>query len=101
MPDRTTELRRLAADLTDHEVVEDAWLAKSFTDRLLVLELRAGASVPPAVTDRLAAHDLRGANAVYGTDADHPSFVGTVGGAERHQFVDTLTRGEHRSYVVE
>ncbi|WP_255152504.1 hypothetical protein [Halorarius halobius] len=91
----------LLARLRDHDAVVDAWDAKSFTDRLVVLELDAGASVPRDVRATLADHGFRGSNAVYDTDADHPSFAGTVGGVDRHRFVDTRTRGDHQSYVVE
>lgn len=101
MADRATELRALAADLSEDDRVRDAWLAKSFTDQLLVLELPEGTVIPDEVRERLAAHDLHGSNEVYGVEADHPSFAGTVGGDDRHQFVDVRTRGDHQSYVVE
>lgn len=32
---------------------------------------------------------------------EDPSFAGDVGDAERHKFVDVLTRGDHQSYVCE
>lgn len=99
--DRTAELRGLAADLRECEAVADAWLAKSFTDRLLVVDLAGGERVPDALRERLQAHDLYGANEVYGTDAGDASFAGAVGDATRHQFVDVQTRGDHQSYVVE
>ncbi|MFB6083230.1 MAG: hypothetical protein ABEJ94_03170 [Halorientalis sp.] len=101
--DRTAELRQLAADLRERETVVDAWLAKSFTDRLLVVDLRTDADVPEDIRERLHDHDLYGANEVYDTDERDASFAGTVGDddATRHQFVDVRTRGDHQSYVVD
>lgn len=101
MTDRGAELRRLVARLSEREAVEDAYLAKSFTDRLLVVDLRAGASVPPDLVALLAEHDLYGANEVYDREGTDRSFMGSVGGANRHHFVDVRTRGDHQSYVVE
>ncbi|SEO82311.1 hypothetical protein SAMN05216388_102042 [Halorientalis persicus] len=99
--ERTAELRGLAADLREREVVADAWLAKSFTDRLLVVDLATDAGVPADLRERLHDHDLYGANEVYDTGESAPSFAGSVGDATRHQFVDVRTRGDHQSYVVE
>jgi hypothetical protein len=101
MSDRGTELRQLAVELQEYEAVEDAFVAKSFTDRLLIVDVGEGDGVPGAVTDRLAAHDLYGADGVYGDDDEHRSFVGSVGDATRHHFVDVRTRGSHQSYVVD
>jgi hypothetical protein len=99
--DRTAELRRLAADVREDAAVADAWLAKSFTDRLLVVDLTTE-TVPDHVRERLHEHDCYGANEVYDTDAGDASFAGVVGDdATRHQFVDVRTRGDHQSYVVE
>lgn len=101
MTDRKAELRELAADLTEHDRITDAFLAKSFTDQLLIVDVSDGESIPPALADRLAEHDLRPADAVY-EDADGGrSTLGDVGSATRHHFVDVRTRGSHRSYVVE
>lgn len=99
MSDRTAELRRVAADLRDHEAVDDAFLAKSFSDRLLIVDV-GDDRVPTGVANRLAAHDLHAADGVYGDDEGN-SFVGAVGDATWHHFVDVQTRGSHRSYVVE
>jgi hypothetical protein len=99
--DRTAELRQLAADLREREVVADAWLAKSFTDRLFVVDLTTDAGVPEDIRERLHEHDLYGANDVYDTGEGDESFAGAVGDATRHQFVDVQTRGDHQSYVVE
>lgn len=101
MTDRGAELRELAASLTDEPAVADAWLAKSFTDRVLVVTVESGADLPDTVRERLAAHDLRGANAVYDADGPDPSAMGAAGAGERHRFVDTRTRGEYQSYVVD
>jgi hypothetical protein len=40
MGDRTDTLRSLAETLCGREVVTDAWTAKSFTDRLFVVDVR-------------------------------------------------------------
>ncbi|WP_336000245.1 hypothetical protein [Halorientalis halophila] len=101
MTDRADRLRELATDLREHEAVADAWLAKSFTDRLLVLDLAEGTSVPDEIRALLNEHDCYGANEVYETGAADASFAGAVGDETRHQFVDVQTRGDHQSYVVE
>jgi hypothetical protein len=46
MTDQTAELRALADRLCERDAVEDAWLAKSFTDQLLVVNLSPDASLP-------------------------------------------------------
>ena len=99
MADRETELRTVAERLRTHDAVDDAFLAKSFTDQLLVVDV-AGDGLPEEVIDRLAAHDLHGVNEVYGDDGTR-SFAGRVGEGTRHQFVDVRTRGDHQSYVVD
>lgn len=101
MTDREERLRQLVADVSDHSAVDDAFLAKSFTDRLLVVDVRRGADVPDSVVTRLAEHDLYGAADVYGTDDHAHSHVGDVGDSTRHHFVDVQTRGSHRSYVLD
>lgn len=97
--DRRDRLEALAQDICTHDAVADAWLAKSFTDRLFVVDLEPEADMPAAIHERLAAHDLYGANEVY--DVDEGSFAGVVAGVNRHQFVDVRTRGDHQSYVLE
>lgn len=99
--DREAELRELTAQARDHAAVADAFLAKSFTDRLLVVDLDSGNQVPSELVALFADHGCYGANEVYDRDDDGGSGAGTFGGRERHQFVDTETRGEHRSYVVD
>lgn len=101
MDDRTAELRALAEEVREHEQVADAWLAKSFTDQLFVVDVAADESLPESVESRLAANGLRGANEVYGTGGPDTSFMGGVGEGTRHQFVDVRTRGDHQSYVLE
>jgi len=97
--ERRARLRALADEICTHEAVTDAWLAKSFGDRLFVVDLAPAADLPAEIRERLAAHDLAGANEVY--DVDEGSFAGVVAGANRHQFVDVRTRGDHQSYVLE
>ncbi|WP_434531894.1 hypothetical protein ACODNH_22505 [Haloarcula sp. NS06] len=101
MTDRQADLRTLAGELTDYEPITDAFLAKSFTDQLLIVDVRDGASLPAAVIDKLADHDLLPAESVYSADETPQSAVGDVGDATRHHFIDVRTRGSHHSYVVE
>lgn len=101
MSDRETELRELAATLGERPPIVDAWVAKSFTDQLLVIDLQPGAALPSAVRDLLAAHDLSGINEVYDIDETDRSLVGAATDVNRHQFVDIQTRGEHQSYVID
>jgi hypothetical protein len=108
MADRQGELRRLVDEVRTFEGVEDAFLAKSFTDRLVIVDVDTDGGVPAEVERLLADHDLYGADRVYEdgdpsdglADSDRSS-TGEVGGATRHHFVDIETRGAHRSYVVE
>jgi hypothetical protein len=101
MNDRETRLRDLADEVCAYDAVADAWLAKSFTDRLFVVDLEPDATLPDELPDRLAEYDLYGANEVYDVSDDSRSFSGAVAGANRHQFVDVRTRGDHQSYVLE
>ncbi|MFB6131288.1 MAG: hypothetical protein ABEJ28_10755 [Salinigranum sp.] len=94
MADRESELRSVAATVREYDVVEAAFTAKSFTDRLLIVDLRRGGRVPDEVREFLAERGLRGANDVYGSDADDPSLSGDVGAGTRHQFVDVEARGD-------
>ena len=80
----------------------DAWAAKSFTDRLFVVEVSPEATLPETVRGRLHEHDLREANEVYemgGTAG--ADFAGDLADGRRYRFVDTRDRGELQSYVVE
>ncbi|TQQ83631.1 hypothetical protein EGH24_02235 [Halonotius terrestris] len=101
MPDRATELRRLADEVADHDAIDDAFVAKSFTDLLVVIDCEAGEGFPAEIETRLRDHGLDGANDVYATTEGDQSSAGAVGEATRHQFVDTETRGDHQSYVVD
>lgn len=100
MSNRDSELRQLVAEIEKHETVENAFLAKSFTDRLVILDVADSDRVPEEITIRLEEHDLRGADEVY-SDDKQGSFTGDIGNATRHHFVDVRTRGSHQSYVVE
>lgn len=99
--DRGADLRDLAADVAEDPAVADAWLAKSFTDRVLVVTVEPDAALPDGIRERLAASGLRGANEVYDSDGPDASGMGTAGEGRRHRFVDVRTRGEYQSYVVE
>ncbi len=102
MTDRDSKFRGLAARAREYDAVADAFLANTFTDRMLVVDLRADAdTVPDELVAMLEANGWDGANEVYDRDAADGSWAGTVGGAERHQFVDTETRGDHQSYVID
>lgn len=82
-------------------MVDDAFLAKSFTDRLLILDVCQGESIPADLEQVLSNHGLHGYEGVYGDDEAARSFAGDVGESTRHHFVDVQTRGSHQSYVVE
>lgn len=101
MTERERELRRLAGEFREHPVVTDAFLAKSFTDHLLIIDVRCDGPIPRDISKSLRNNDLVGAKEVYGDSGADVSFAGSVGDATRHQFVDTRTRGDHQSYVVE
>lgn len=101
MADRATELRQLADDIADHDAIDDTFVAKSFTDQLVVVDYKAGETLPSAIVERLHEHGLVGANDVYATTEGDQSSTGAVGESTRHQFVDTETRGDHQSYVVD
>lgn len=101
MTDREAKLQRLADGLTEYEAVEDAWVAKRFTDRHLVVDLQPDIPFPDGLRDELVDHGLHGSNGVYGIDEDDGSFAGFVGRGNRHHFVDVQTRGDHQSYVVD
>ncbi|WP_348611219.1 hypothetical protein [Halobaculum rarum] len=100
MDDRRDELEDVIAGLRAHDAVADAFIAKSFTDRLVIVDIDGPDEVPPDVVDHLADHDLRGADGVY-SDREAQSFAGSVGDTTRHHFLDMQTRGAHQSYVVE
>lgn len=101
MTERETELRELAATIRDRDGIVDAFIAKSFTDFLLIVDCQDGETLPRDVLESIQEHDLVGANEVYGESGPDISFAGSIGDATRHQFVDVRTRGDHQSYVVE
>jgi hypothetical protein len=101
MTDRESTLRELASRAREYDAVADAFLAKSFTDRMIVVDLCGADAVPEELVALLEANGCYGANEVYDRDAEDGSSAGTVDGADRHEFVDTETRGDHRSYVVD
>jgi len=100
MSDREAELHELTTDLREHKAVTDAFLAKSFTDRLVIVDIDDTNGVPNDVVARLAEYDLRGADEVYDNDG-RGSFAREVANGTRHHFVDIQTRGSHQSYVVD
>ena len=99
--DRSTELHELCDAIADHDGVLDAWTAKSFTDRLVVVDVRADGEFPDEITRRLRENGLSGYNEVYEGDAERPSFAGSLADCDRYQFVDLESRGDLQSYVVE
>jgi hypothetical protein len=101
MSDREQELRALAADPSERDDVVDAWTAKSFTDRLFVLELASGTPLSTELLELLSQHDLRGYNEVHDVGVENVAFAGELDGEDRYQFVDVGHRGELQSYVVE
>jgi hypothetical protein len=101
MTDREQELRQLSDDLREHDAIVDAWTAKSFTDRLFVVEVGTGAELPADVRERLLDHGLRGYNEIHDVSAADDAFAGELARGDRYQFVDVRTRGELQSYVVE
>lgn len=101
MSDRESQIRDLVAHIQTHAAVDDAFLAKSFTDRLLILDINGTDGVPDEIIARLRECDFYSAETVYDESSNHTSDFGDVGNGTRHHFVDTQTRGSHQSYVVE
>ena len=98
--DRATMLRDVAENLCEVDGVVDAFVAKSFTDLHVVVDLRDGVSVD-GVRDRLAPYGLDRAQEVYGDGHGMQFFGSDIGEAVRYHFVDVQTCGEHQSYVVD
>jgi hypothetical protein len=101
MTNRREQLRELADELTERDDLSDAYVAKSFTDRLFVVEVPSDCSIPEAVMDRLAEHNVYPASEVY-EDGYRPQ--APFAGADDHdqyRFVDVRSRGELQSYVVD
>ncbi|WP_436911902.1 hypothetical protein [Halosimplex marinum] len=102
MSDRAAALSALAERVADREGVVDAWTAKSFTDRLFVVEVPPERRLPEAVRETLHDHDLREADEVYEVEgAADADFAGDLADGRRYRFVDVQTRGDLQSYVVE
>ena len=102
MTERSAELSALADRLTDDGAVTDAWTAKSFTDRLFVVEVSTDGRLPAGVRATLHDHGLREANEVYEMDGTRDAdFAGELADGRRYRFVDVQSRGEMQSYVVE
>ena len=101
MTDREQELQQLSDDLREHDAIVDAWTAKSFTDRLFVVEVEAGTELSADTRDRLLDHGLQGYNEVHDVSATDDAFAGELDRGDRYQFVDVRTRGQLQSYVVE
>lgn len=101
MTDRRAELDALATEIADHGAVTDAFVAKSFSDQLVIVDVAAEASMPTGILERLDAADVQPAETVYGDEESAGSPVGPIEEGTRHHFVDVRTRGTHRTEVVE
>jgi len=102
MSDRAATLSALADRLADRDGITDAWTAKSFTDRLFVVEVPSGGSFPDGVRETLHDNGLREADDVYDIDgAEGADFAGDLADGRRYRFVDVESRGEMQSYVVD
>lgn len=100
MTDRRDRLRALAEDVTARDDVADAYTAKSFTDRLFVVEVPGGDPLPDAVAGRLAESDCRPASEVYDDGGPGVPFAGSSD-RDQYRFVDVRSRGDLQSYVVD
>ena len=100
MGDRRAQLVAVTEQLQEYDAITDAFLAKSFTDRLLIVDVDSSAELPSEAVELLHEHGLRGIDSLDGEDDQPRSAVGDVRGATRHHFVDVETRGSHQSYVV-
>jgi len=101
MSDRRVALEALADDVATEDAVTDAFVAKSFSDQLVIVDVAEGKSMPASVRERLADADVRPAESVYGDEDGAASPVGPTEVGTRHHFVDVRTRGTHRTEVVE
>jgi len=93
------DIDALPGVLRAHEAVRDAFYAKSFTDRLLVLDLD-GDEVPEELVEVLNNRDFYSAAEVY-DDLDQGRPLSGETGPNRRHFVDVRTRGSHQSYTVD
>jgi hypothetical protein len=99
--DRKSTLEDLATALESRRAVAGAWTAKSFTDRLLVVELADDRPLPEPVAAAIEAHNLAPYNKYHDVPAPDMAGAGAVDGARRYRFVDVASRGTLQSYVVE
>ena len=126
--ERGTEVRTLAEEVSHRAEVSDAWTAKHFSDRLLVVEVPPEEGLPDTIRKLLHEHGLREANEVYDLDASdadyagelilpavrlsrisaprgaeylHEVTAGSITGARRYRFVDVREREQLQSYVVD
>ena len=81
-------MRRLAAELRDHTAIDEAFLATSFGDHLVIVDVSDGEHVPSDVSELLADHGLHGARTRGDDSDDTNSSVGRVGNGTRHHFLD-------------
>lgn len=86
---RRDELEALADRVAAIDGVERSWVAKSFQDTLLFVEVPSERALPDAAAELLENRGLTGANEAYGIDATGASDAGNVGDYEQHRFVDT------------
>ncbi|MFB6309557.1 MAG: hypothetical protein ABEH64_00090 [Salinirussus sp.] len=98
---REATLRELATALESRQSVAAAWLAKSFTDRLLVVELASDRPLPAPVRAAIETHDLEPYDEVYDVPAPDAADAGVVAGSRRYRFVDMGSRGTLQSYVID
>ena len=102
MSERGEKLRGLAERLQGEDGVRDAWVAKSFTDRLLVVVTPPERSLPSNVRRMLRDWNLQGYDEVYDiSGATDASFGGHTADGEWYRFVDVRDQGELQSYVVD
>lgn len=101
MDDHDHELRTLASRCAQRECVLDAWVAKSFTDLLLVLEVAEGDTLSADIREWLAEQDLVGYNELHDVAAADPASAGELPDRDRYRFVSLDSRGRQQSYVVE
>ncbi|MFB6120641.1 MAG: hypothetical protein ABEJ68_05945 [Halobacteriaceae archaeon] len=90
MAQAEADLDDVAAAVDSLPGVERAWWMRSFGTPVVALEVPHGAAVPEAAVERLRDVGLHPTGAVDGDDGD--SFVGQVGDADRHRFVDPDVR---------
>lgn len=91
---RRDELEALADRVAAIDGVERSWVAKSFQDTLLFVEVPSERALPDAVVELLDERGLTGANEAYGIDATGASDAGNLGDYEQHRFVDTAADEE-------